>query len=143
MRVVAKSDLSTGNNVFASYVLQSNDLVRSAGTASLPSTFACLPAAHTLVPSKSARQVHVSAAPVAGALVQCLGAPLLSTPLPLSCHRLTPLVGGALTGAVRLFMPRLGFSVLNWLFVVFSATALSTLQLEPFYDALTGTYLLV
>lgn len=36
MRVVAKSDLSTGNNVFASYVLQSNDLVRSAGTASYP-----------------------------------------------------------------------------------------------------------
>jgi len=28
MRVVAKSDLSTGNSVFASYVLQSNDLVR-------------------------------------------------------------------------------------------------------------------
>lgn len=67
MRVVAKSDLSTGNNVFASYVLQSNDLVRSAGTASLQSTFACLSAAHTLVPSVSPRQVHVSAAPVAGA----------------------------------------------------------------------------
>ena len=30
MRVVAKSDLSTGNSVFASYVLQSNDLVRFA-----------------------------------------------------------------------------------------------------------------
>jgi len=30
MRVVAKSDLSTGNSVFASYVLQSNDLVRCA-----------------------------------------------------------------------------------------------------------------
>lgn len=28
MTVVAKSDLSTGNSLFASYVLQSNDLVR-------------------------------------------------------------------------------------------------------------------
>lgn len=35
MTVVAKSDLSTGNSLFASYVLQSHDLVRSRASAVL------------------------------------------------------------------------------------------------------------